>query len=163
QITEQREMADYYEALVAAGAPANKAANWLRMEVLRLLNEDGLDITEFPIEAKELGTLIAKIDKKEISNTQGKDVLAAMYGEKLSLEAAMKKCGVSGDRLGGDSLKAIIEKVFASQPEAVETIKKGADKKGAKAKFLQGLVMRETRGSADPAETSRMIEEMLKG
>ena len=162
QITEQREMADYYEEMVAAGAPAIKAANWARMEVQRLLREDAIDIAAFPVTAKELGTLIAKVEKKELSNTQAKDVLAAMYGEKLSLEAAMKKCGAAGGRLTGDALKAVIEKVFAAEPRAVETIKSGADKKGAKTKFLQGLVMRETRGSADPAEVAKTLAEMLK-
>ena len=161
QITEQREMADYYEEMVAAGAPAAKVANWARMEVQRLLREEGLDITAFPVPAKELGSLIAKVEKKELSNTQAKDVLAAMYGEKLTLEAALKKCGAAGGRLTGEALKAVIEKVFAAEPEAVETIKRGADKKGAKVKFLQGLVMRETRGSADPAEVARALSELL--
>ncbi len=162
QITEQRETADYYEKMINAGAPAAKAANWLRTEVQRLLRDEALDITEFQVAANELGTLVAKVEKKELSNTQAKDVLAAMIEEKLSLDAAMKKCGAAGGRVTGEALAAVIDKVLAGQPGAVETIKKGADKKGAKAKFLQGLVMRETRGSADPAEAAVMIAERLK-
>ena len=161
QLTEQRETADYYEAAVAAGAPAQKAANWMRMEVQRILREESLDISQFPIEAKELGRLIAKVEKKELSNTQAKDVLAVMYSDKLPLDSAMKKCGATGGRLGGEALRAMIEKVFAEQSEAVETIKKGADKKGAKQKFLQGQVMREARGGADPAEVAKTVSEML--
>ncbi len=130
-------------------------------QAARSLREEGIDITAFPVPAKELGSLIAKVEKKELSNTQAKDVLAAMYGEKLTLEGALKKSGAAGGRLTGEALKAVIEKVFAAEPEAVETIKKGADKKGAKAKFLQGLVMRETRGSADPAEVARALSELL--
>lgn len=161
QITEQREMADYFEEMVASGAPAQKAANWVRMEVQRILREDGIDIKEFCIPAKELGMLVAKVERRELSNTQAKDVLAAMYADKLDLAAAMKKCGAAGGRLSGEALRPVIEKVFASEPAAVEAIKNGADKKGAKMKFLQGLVMRETRGSADPAEVARMLAEML--
>lgn len=162
QLTEQREAADYYEDIVKAGAPAAKAANWMRTEVQRLLREESIDITEFPVTAAELGKLIAKVEKKELSNTQAKDVLAAMHGEKLSLEEAMKKCGASGGRITADALKAVVEKVFASQPEAVDTIRKGADKKGAKLKFLQGLVMRETRGNANPAEAAEIISSLLR-
>lgn len=162
QLTEQREIADYFEAVVTAGAPAAKAANWMRTEVQRLLREANADISAFPIPAKELGTLIAKIEKRDLSNTQAKDVLAAMYDKKLSTEDAMKECGIAGGRLTGDALRAVIEKVLADQPEAVETIKSGADKKGAKQKFLQGLAMRETRGSADPAEAAKILSEMLK-
>lgn len=131
------------------------------MEVQRILREDGIDIKEFYIPAKELGVLVAKVEKRELSNTQAKDVLAAMYADKLDLASAMKKCGAAGGRLSGEALRPVIEKVFASEPAAVETIKNGADKKGAKMKFLQGLVMRETRGSADPAEVARMLAEML--
>lgn len=162
QLTDQREAADYYEAVVKAGAPAARAANWMRTEVQRLLREDGIDITEFPVGACELGKMIAKIEKRDLSNTQAKDVLAAMYADRLSLDEAMKKCGVSGGKITADALRAVVEKVFASQPEAVETIRKGADKKGAKMKFLQGLVMRETRGSADPSEAADIIASMLK-
>ena len=163
QLTEQREFADYFEAAVEAGAPAAKAANWMRTEVQRLLRESDLDITAFPIPAKELGAMIAKIEKRDLSNTQAKDVVAAMFEKRLTLAEAMKSCGVSGGRLTGDALMAVIQKVFDEQSEAVETIKNGADKKGAKQKFLQGLVMRETRGSADPAEVARTIAEALNG
>ncbi|MBQ9882316.1 MAG: Asp-tRNA(Asn)/Glu-tRNA(Gln) amidotransferase subunit GatB [Synergistes sp.] len=162
QLTDQREAADYYEAVVKAGAPAAKAANWMRTEVQRLLRENGIDITEFPVTAGELGKMIAKIEKKDLSNTQAKDVLAVMYSDRLSVEEAMKKCGASGGKITADALRAVVEKVFASQPEAVETIRKGADKKGAKVKFLQGLVMRETRGNADPSEAAGIIAELLK-
>jgi aspartyl-tRNA(Asn)/glutamyl-tRNA(Gln) amidotransferase subunit B len=34
-----RELADYYERLVAAGAPARVAANWVTGEVLRWMKE----------------------------------------------------------------------------------------------------------------------------
>ena len=85
-----------------------------------------------------------------------------MLSEKISLEEALKKCGASGGRLTGAALEAVIAKVFAEQPEAVETVRSGADKKGAKAKFLQGLVMRDARGSADPAEVAKTVAEMLK-
>ncbi|MCR5335515.1 MAG: Asp-tRNA(Asn)/Glu-tRNA(Gln) amidotransferase subunit GatB [Synergistes sp.] len=162
QLTDQREAADYYEAVVKAGAPAAKAANWMRTEVQRLLRENGIDITEFPVTAGELGKMIAKIEKKDLSNTQAKDVLAVMYSDRLSVEEAMKKCGASGGKITADALRAVVEKVFASQPETVETIRKGADKKGAKVKFLQGLVMRETRGNADPSEAAGIIAELLK-
>ncbi|MEG1823775.1 MAG: Asp-tRNA(Asn)/Glu-tRNA(Gln) amidotransferase subunit GatB [Cloacibacillus sp.] len=161
QLTEQRETADYFEALVASGAPAVKAANWMRMEVQRILRDAGMEITDFPVAAKELGSLIAKVESRDLSNTQAKDVLGAMYDGGLSLDAALKKCGAAGGRLTAEALCAVISKIFAEQPGAVETIKNGADKKGAKQKFLQGLVMRETRGSADPTEVAKTLAEML--
>ena len=162
QLTEQREMGDYCEDCIKAGASPAKTANWIKTEIQRILNESGTDIKNFPIKAEELGKLIAKTEKKEVSNTQAKDVIAAMLSDKISLEEALKKCGASGGRLTGAALEAVIAKVFAEQPEAVETVRSGADKKGAKAKFLQGLAMRDARGSADPAEVAKTVAEMLK-
>lgn len=160
QISEQRETADYYENCVKAGASAARASNWVRMDVQRILYEKAMDITAFPIAAKALGGLIAMVDGKEISNTQARDALAAMANDGLSAEDALKKCGASSGRLTGDALLAVVQKVLAAEPQAVETIKNGQDKKGAKLKYLQGLVMREARGSADPAEVLTALQSL---
>ena len=161
QLTEQKEAADYFEACVSEGAPAAKCANWMRMEVQRILRDLGIGINEFPVPASELGKLIIKVEKRELSNTQAKDVLAVMVEKKASLKEAVGLCGISDGRITGHALEEVIRKIFASEPEAVETIKSGNDKKGAKVKFLQGLVMRETRGSADPAEVASLVNSIL--
>ncbi len=133
----------------------------MRMEVQRILRDLGIGINEFPVPASELGKLIIKVEKRELSNTQAKDVLAVMVEKKASLKEAVGLCGISDGRITGHALEEVIRKIFASEPEAVETIKSGNDKKGAKVKFLQGLVMRETRGSADPAEVASLVNSML--
>lgn len=162
QITEQREMADYYEKCVASGAPAAKAANWIKTEIQRVLNDKAQDIKTFSLKAETLGELISKIEKKELSNTQAKDVFAAMVNDSISLDEALEKCGASGGRLTGASLEEVIKKIFDAEPSAVETIRSGQDKKGAKVKFLQGLVMREARGAADPAEVAVLVRTLLQ-
>ena len=162
QITEQREMADYYEKCVASGAPAAKAANWIKTEIQRVLNDKAQDIKTFSLKAETLGELISKIEKKELSNTQAKDVFAAMVNDSISLDEALEKCGASGGRLTGASLEEVIKKIFDAEPSAVETVRSGQDKKGAKVKFLQGLVMREARGAADPAEEASLVRTLLQ-
>ena len=162
QITEQREMADYYEKCVASGAPAAKAANWIKTEIQRVLNDKAQDIKTFSLKAETLGELISKIEKKELSNTQAKDVFAAMVNDSISLDEALEKCGASGGRLTGASLEEVIKKIFDAEPSAVETVRSGQDKKGAKVKFLQGLVMREARGAADPAEVASLVRTLLQ-
>jgi aspartyl-tRNA(Asn)/glutamyl-tRNA(Gln) amidotransferase subunit B len=132
------------------------------MEVQRLLHEMDLPIEKFPVKASELGKLIVRVEKRELSNTQAKDVLAVMAEKELPVDEAIKACGVSCGKITGPALEEIIKKVFAGEPEAVETVRAGNDKKGAKVKFLQGLVMRETRGSADPAEVASLVNSMLK-
>lgn len=161
QLTEQREVADYYEVAVKTGAPAGRCANWVRTEVQRILREKGICIKDFTISAEEFGKLISKIETRDISNTQAKDVLSVMADEKLGCDAAVKKCGISGGRITGGALDAVIKKVFDAEPAAVEMIRSGQDKKGGKVKFLQGLVMRESRGNADPREVTERLNGLL--
>lgn len=161
QLTEQRETADYFERCVASGASPARASNWLRMEVQRILRERNESMSVFPVAPEELGELIAKVDKKDISNTQARDVLGLMVNAGETLADAMKKSGISGDRLAGEALVAVVLKIFDSEPDAVAAIRSGQDKKGAKVKYLQGLVMREARGSADSAEVAATVRSLL--
>lgn len=162
QITEQREIADYFEAAVKKGASAEKCVNWIKTEVQRALNETNCDINNFGVSADAFGELIEKIDDKSLSNTQAKDVFNKMYEDKICIKEAMSKCGISGGRLTGTALISVIKKVMDAETQAVEIIKSGEDKKGKKQKFIQGLVMRETRGACDPREVAALLNDLLK-
>jgi len=161
-LTEQKELAQYYEKVVAAGAPPKRAANWIRMEVLRVLNALGKNISGFTVSAETLAALVAKVDRKELSSTVAKDILDLLLRESVTLEDAIARCGAGGCALTGDALNDTILKIMESQPDVVEAIRSGQDKKNAKTKFLQGLVMKETRGQADPKEVAASLEELLK-
>lgn len=88
-------------------------------------------------------------------------MLDLMVKEGLALEEAAKRCGASSSKLTQAQLDEIIKKTMESEPEVVATIKSGADKKGAKAKYLQGLVMKETRGQANPKEVAESLARLL--
>ncbi|MDR1915346.1 MAG: Asp-tRNA(Asn)/Glu-tRNA(Gln) amidotransferase subunit GatB [Synergistaceae bacterium] len=162
-LTEQKELARYYEDVVAAGAPPARAANWVRMEVLRVLNERGADISNFSLSPSILAELVKKVENKELSSTIAKDILDMLSQENISLEEAIKRSGASTVRLTGDLLGEVIDRICAANSDVVETIKTGQDKKGGKVKFLQGLVMKETRGQADPSEVSSLLSKKLEG
>ena len=159
-LTDDRQLADYFETVAReSGSPA-KACNWIKTEVLRILKEQEKTISNFTICPICLGKLIAKIEKKELSNTQAKDVFAKMVEKNLSLEDAIKQIGTTG-RLTGEKLSDIIVAVLRDNADAVDFIRSGKDKKGAKLKFLQGLVMRETRGNADVSEVAQTVYKFL--
>src|SRR4029077_9435029 len=64
-----RELADYFESVARAGAPSKSAANWIQVELLRLLKDAGKEITESPVPPAELAALIAKVEGGEINAT----------------------------------------------------------------------------------------------
>lgn len=162
-LTEQRELADYFEAAVKAGASPSRTSNWVRMEVLRVLNESGADIKDFSVSAAELARVVAAVDDKELSSTAARDVFTVMLNDRVAFDEAVKRSGTSTGKMSGDALTAAVQKVMDENPDVVETIRSGQDKKGAKVKFLQGLVMRASRGQADPKEVAERIASMIGG
>lgn len=160
-LTEQKELAQYYEDLVAAGAPPVRAANWVRMDVMRVLNDLGQTIEEFSLTPSTLAELVTGVEKKKFSSTVAKDMLDLIVKEGISVDDAAKRCGAAGCRLTGTALEEVIQKIMGAQEDVVETIRSGQDKKGGKAKFLQGLVMKETRGQADPKEVTESLNRLL--
>ena len=59
-LTATRALADYFEAVVRAGAPAKAAASWISVELLRRLNDAGKEIEDSPVEPAALAELLAK-------------------------------------------------------------------------------------------------------
>lgn len=160
-LTERLELADFYERAVKAGASPERASNWVRMEVLRELNEREIDIADLPLSPEALGDIVSRIDRGELSNTAARDIFAIVAKEGISVSDAVARLGAAAERPTGDALGAMIDKVIADNPDVVETIKSGKDKKGAKVKFLAGLVMRASRGQADPKEVDSAIRQAL--
>ena len=160
-LTDNKALADYFEACVKAGAEPVRASHWVRTEVLRILNEKALKIDSFNITPDSLANLIKRIDAGKISTTQAKEVFDAMTNNNLSLDEAIKSCGITEGGIVGDALSSIIQKVIAENPDVLAEIKSGKDTKGKKLKFLQGLVMKETKGQAKPQEVAEALTKAL--
>ena len=62
----------------------------------------------------------------------------------------------------GDALTEMIRAVLEANRDVVDVIRSGKDTKGKKMKFLQGLVMKEAKGQANPAELPDRITKLLE-
>ena len=162
-LTDSRDIAEHFEACVAAGAAPMRAANWIRTEVLRVLNERGCAIGELPVGPETLAELVRRVDAGRISTTQAKELFDHMIAQGCSLDEAVSACGITEGGVGGDALMETIRAVLGANPDVVEEIASGKDTKGKKVKFLQGLVMRETKGQARPVEVAEALSRALSG
>ena len=160
-LTDDRALAEYFEACVAAGAAPVRAANWVRTEVLRVLNEKQIAIGDFPIKPEVLAELVKRVDARRLSTTQGKEVFDHMVEKGCALDEAVKALGITEGGVGGDALTGTIQAILQANPDVVEEIKSGKDTKGKKMKFLQGLVMKETKGQAKPQEVAEALAKAL--
>ena len=67
-----KKLADFFEELIYLETPPKEAANWIIVEVLRVMN--AREISQLPIDAKRLSELIEIIEEGTISRTIARDV-----------------------------------------------------------------------------------------
>jgi aspartyl-tRNA(Asn)/glutamyl-tRNA(Gln) amidotransferase subunit B len=161
-LCEHRAIAAYFEDVAREGASSLRAANWVRTEVLRYLNETSCGIGDFPVGAKSLATLLKHVDAGELSTTAARTVFSHILEHGVSVGAALSACNIALGGASGDILAAVIGKVLDENADVVEIIRSGNDANGKKRKFLQGLVMKEVRGQADPAQVSSELARALE-
>ena len=158
-ITATRPMADYFDALIAAGAEAKAAANWLMGEVSKLLNACSLDIRSCPVPPANLAEMIALIEKGTISGKIAKTVFEAMWNEGKTAPVIVKEQGLVQMSDEGE-LGSIVEAVIAANPQSVADFNAGKEKAVG---FLVGQIMRQTKGRANPELVNRLLKEKLTG
>ena len=161
-ITDDKNLAAYFEECLKFDANPVRISHWVRTEVLRVLNETQKKISDFTITPENLAKLVSRVDEGKLSTTQGKEVFDYMFKNNSSIDEAIKNLGITEGGVVGNALNEIIQNILKENPDVLEEIKSGKDKKGKKLKFLQGLVMKETKGQAKPQEVAAAIEEAVK-
>lgn len=161
-LSERLDLAEFLENTVAFGAGRDTAANWIKTDILRIMNETGMDARGLPFTPQVLGELLGEVDRSSLSNTAARDVLEVMYRKGLGIQEAMKEAGVVPGGVTGDLLAKAVRKVLDANREETALVLSGADPSGKKRKFIQGLVMREIRGQASVGEVSAVIDEVLR-
>ena len=160
-MAESLPVALYFEECVKSGASPLRAANWIRTEVFRVMNEKGLSMEAFPVKHSALAELVAMVDGGKLSTTVAREVFTHM-AEGRPLKDALEAAGASPGGLSAEDVEKMVEQVMTANGDVVEEIRSGRDLKGKKIKFLTGLVMREARGQADAAAVSAILECRLK-
>ena len=159
QLTAERSLADYYEAaVVASGGNARGAANWIRSELLRELENAGLTADKSPLPAAELGALVRMIDEGKISGKQGKEVLIEMFASGKQAAAVVEEKGMVQVSDTGE-IDRVIDEVMAASPNQLEQYRSG---KEALFGFFVGQVMKASKGKANPKVVNERLKEKLK-
>lgn len=156
-ITQDRDNADYYEAVVKAGADPKKAANWMMVELQALLTGAKQDISGCRIAPADLAGLITLIESGAISGKMAKDVLADMFETGKAPGDIVKEKGLS-QISDTEALAAVIRQVIEANPAQVEQFRAGKDKVFA---YLVGQAMRATQGKANPQALGDLLRQEL--
>ncbi|MCI0435060.1 MAG: Asp-tRNA(Asn)/Glu-tRNA(Gln) amidotransferase subunit GatB [Gemmatimonadetes bacterium] len=152
-LTSSAALADYFEKVARASGDAKAASNWVMTDVLGWLNQRGLDITAFPVDAARLAALIGMVANGTISSTIARRVFVRLTE---SAEAPAAIVAAEGWAQVSDEAQITrwVDEVVAAHPDEAARLGAGEEKLLA---FLMGQVMKRSRGKADPRIATQMI------
>ena len=150
-------LADYYDAVVAAGIDPKKASNWVTGEFSRLLNQhaaEGLRADVVALRPGGLAELVGAVEAGAVSGANAKAVLATAFETGESPAAIIEREGL-GQVSDSAAIGAEIDAVIAEFPQQVAEYRGGRQQLFG---FLIGQVMKRTAGRAD----ARLVNEELR-
>jgi aspartyl-tRNA(Asn)/glutamyl-tRNA(Gln) amidotransferase subunit B len=158
-LTDDRAIAEYFEATIAAKANPKLAANWIMGDISAYLNNERLSISEIPLTPASLAELIGLIEAGTISNKIGKDILPELLTQGGSAKELVERKGLIQISDTG-AIEAAIDAVIAANPKELEQFRAGKTKLLG---FFVGQVMKQTGGRADPKLTNQLLAQKLNG
>jgi len=159
-LTASRELADYYEAVVAAVPKEPKlAANWVMGELAAALNRDNLEIGSGKLPAPRLAGLLARIVDQTISGKIAKEVFEAMWAQGADADPIIESRGLRQITDSG-AIERVIDEVMVKNPGQLAEYRAGKDKLFG---FFVGQVMKATGGKANPAQLNELLKKKLSG
>ena len=152
----ERAIADYFET-AAKGRDAKIAANWITSDLFGVLNKRGLDITESPVSADQLGGLIDLISDGTISGRIAKDVFDEMVESGKAAADIVSEKGLKQVSDTGE-LETIINGIIAGADNQVAQFRSGNEKIIG---WFVGQVMQQTQGKANPKIVNELLRKKL--
>ncbi|APB33440.1 aspartyl/glutamyl-tRNA amidotransferase subunit B [Gloeomargarita lithophora Alchichica-D10] len=156
-LTDERAMAEYFEATVTCGADPKLASNWISGDLTAWLKTQKQEITDLKCPPAQLAELIGLIQTGTISGKIAKELLPELLtngGSPRSLVAARGLTQVSDPAILG----AQIDQVLANHPQELSQYRGGKTKLFG---FFVGKVMQQTGGRADPQRTNELLKQKL--
>ena len=158
-LTENKDIAEYFEALLKHTNNAKAAANWLMVNIKGYLNEQALGIQDFVLQPAKIAEIIALIDSGKISNSAASQRLfPEMINEhhQSALQIAERLNLLQESDQG--ELQKWIDEALAKFPEKVTEYKAG---KVSLMGLFMGEVMKASKGKADPKFATQLLKDSL--
>ena len=153
-----RELANFFEEVVKKSNSPKLSVNWVMGEFLAELNKNNLPINKSKISAKQLGTLIARIEDSTISGKIAKDVFEKMWSSSKDADEIIKEEGLQ-QVTDLSKIESMVEKVINDNPDQHQKYLSGKDRLFG---FFVGQVMKESQGKANPSQVNEILKKKLK-
>ncbi len=155
-ITGDIEMAHFFDTMLDAGASAKNAVTWLTVELQGRL-KNGVTLMNSPVDALKLACLVKRIDDSTISGKAAKEVLDVLLEAEADVDETIDKLGLKQMSDDG-AIETLVDGILDANGDKVEQYKGGKEKLFG---FFVGQVMKESKGSANPAKVNEILKKKL--
>lgn len=163
-LTEEQELANYFEEatkhLTTFSTKGYKSiSNFIMTEVLRVLNEEKISITEFPIKPQHIAKIAELTLSGKINSNTAKEIFAELHqhkGSKTPEDIIKEKDLLQVSDT--DEIENIIRTVISQNQKEVERYRAGEQKLFS---FFVGQVMRSSKGKANPKIVNELLKKIL--
>jgi aspartyl-tRNA(Asn)/glutamyl-tRNA(Gln) amidotransferase subunit B len=157
-LTAEREISGYFEDLVRElPGQAKLCSNWVMGELSARLNREERDITRSPVASAQLAGLLRRVADGTLSGKLAKEVFDAMWAGEGDAEQIIARRGLKQISDAGE-LEQLVEQVLAANPAQVIEYRAGKEKAF---NFLVGQAMKASKGKANPAQVSLILNRKL--
>jgi aspartyl-tRNA(Asn)/glutamyl-tRNA(Gln) amidotransferase subunit B len=153
-LSADKDLADFFEESVKISDSSKLTANWIMGEFLAELNKDNLPISDSKVSAKQLGTLISRIEDSTISGKIAKDVFEKMWESSKGPDQIIAEQGL--EQVTDDKeIESMIDEVIKNNPEQLKQYQSGKDRLFG---FFVGQVMQASQGKANPKQVNEILK-----
>lgn len=153
-ITQEQEVAVFFEKVIAQGGNAKIACNWILRDLLGWLKDQKKTLGQTDITPAQFAELVHALDKGAINSKVGQDVFLEMMSSGKNPNDIIKDQNL-GQIDSKDDLEKIIMQVLQQNPDNVAKYKGGNERLFP---FFVGQTMKATGGKGNPL----IIQEILK-
>ena len=159
-LTFTKALADQFEAAAKAAKNPKRVANLVQSELMGRLKAKGLQIERSPISMKGVAVSADLVESGTISGKMLKDIYDLSFERGKDFPAVYEEEGRPEQSRDTSALERIIDEVIAANPKQVEQYRAG---KTTVAGFFVGLVMKASKGQANPQLVNELLVKKLHG
>ncbi len=153
KLINKKELSDYLNMFLNEEIDLKIASNLLLGDISSYLNNNRISIFETKLTKDKFLDVVKMLSNGDISSKIFKDILNSLMEEDNKVEEILKEKNIVLLN-NEESIKEIILKVLEEHKNSVEDYKNGKENAF---KFLMGMIMKETKGAANP----KLVNELL--
>ena len=157
KLIQNRSLSDYFNNLLDEETNFQIASNLLLGDISAYLNKEEKEITDTTLTKERFLELIKNMEDKTLTSKNLKDILEKILEETLSIEEIIKSSSIS-NITDESAIRDVVRKIILENEQSVLDYKAGHDRA---IKYLMGQIMKETKGSANPAIATQILKEEL--